>query len=136
MNVYLRTHCWNQCFRAEIWSNPLILFYYFFKDSIYLSIYLPIYLSIYHQRKENGGKKSGRETSVWESNIDWLPLVNPQPMACALTGNQTNDLLLWEMTPNHLSHTDQGKPFHLKKKVGQGNCLIASSKIRMQFSKL
>ena len=31
------------------------------------------------------------------------------PQACALTRGQTGDLLLCAMTPNELSHTDQGR---------------------------
>ena len=34
----------------------------------------------------------------------------PATSACALTENQTLDLLLCRMTPSQLSHTGQGRP--------------------------
>ena len=61
-----------------------------------------------------GGRKSGRETSVCERNIDQLTPTQPQlgtwptTQACALTGNQTSDLSVCRMMPNPLSHTSQG----------------------------
>ena len=45
-----------------------------------------------------------------ETNITWLPITFPQSgtwpatQACALTGNQTYDLLLFRTMPNVLSH--------------------------------
>ena len=65
-----------------------------------------------------GGRKRKRETSMCERNIDGLPLARPNPgtwptlQACALTRNQTSDLLVCGMTPNPLCHTSQG-PFHI-----------------------
>ena len=49
-----------------------------------------------------------------ERNIDLLPLAHPQlgtwpaTQACALTGNQTSNLLVLELVLNPLSHTSQG----------------------------
>ena len=60
-----------------------------------------------------GGRKKGRETSMCERYINRLPLACPQlrtwlaTQACALTGNQTSDLLVCGMMPNPLSHTGQ-----------------------------
>ena len=42
-------------------------------------------------REGKGGRKRGRETLMFERNIDWLPLAHPQPgtwpttQACVLT---------------------------------------------------
>ena len=47
-------------------------------------------------------------------NVDQLPLTCPNwetwpaAQACALTGNQTSDLLVHRLTLNPLSHTSQG----------------------------
>ena len=52
------------------------------------------YLFTFKERK--GGRKKGRETSVCERYINWLPLTHPQlrtwptTQACALTGNWTS----------------------------------------------
>ena len=49
-----------------------------------------------------------------ERYIDWLPLTHPQlgtwttTQACALTGNQTRELLVHRLEVNPLSHTSQG----------------------------
>ena len=56
----------------------------------------------------------GRETWMWERNIDRVPLMGtltkdwPVSQACAPTGNQTGDPLLCRTMPNQLSYTDQG----------------------------
>ena len=47
-----------------------------------------------------------RNINFWEGNIDWLPLTcilpgtQPAALACALTGNWTNGLLLCGARPN------------------------------------
>ena len=65
-------------------------------------------------REGKGGRKRGRETSVRERKIHWLPLVCTQPgtepktQACALTRNPSGDILLCGTMSNLLSHTGQG----------------------------
>ena len=57
------------------------------------TIILKKILHIYFQREGKGGGKRGRETLMWERNIDWSPLARPQlstwptTHACALTWN-------------------------------------------------
>ena len=69
---------------------------------------------IYFQREEKEGRKRWRETSFCERNMDGLPLVCsqmgtwPTTHACALTGNQTSDLLVCRLVLNPLSHSSQG----------------------------
>ena len=54
-----------------------------------------------------GGRKRGRETSVWKRNTDWLPLAQAGDLACtqarALMGNQTGDLPPCRTTPSQLN---------------------------------
>ena len=70
----------------------------FFKGFIYLFL----------ERGEGREKKRQRTIDVW------LPLARPPlwtwptTQACALTGNQTDDLLVSRMAFNPLSHTSQG----------------------------
>ena len=58
--------------------------------------------------------KEGRKTNMWQRNIHWLPLACPQlgtwaaTQECALTGNQTGDLLVRRSALHPLSHTSQG----------------------------
>ena len=63
---------------------------------------------------------------MYERNINQLPLTCPQlgiwptTQVCALTRNQTSELLVYRSTPNLLSHTSQAvrtrivlrEPFH------------------------
>ena len=64
---------------------------------------------------EGREKEIERETSMWCKNIDRCLLYAPRPgtkpthHACALTGNQTNDLPVFRTMPNQLSHTSQGR---------------------------
>ena len=82
-------------------------FLFFFKDFIYF------------QRQGNGGRKRGRETSMCEKNINWLPLACPQlgtwptTQACALSGNPTCNFLVHRPVLSPLSHIRQGdiQPF-------------------------
>ena len=70
------------------------------------------YLFTFKERK--GGRKKGRETSVCERYINWLPLTHPQlrtwptTQACALTGNWTSNPSDCTLVLNPLSHTSQG----------------------------
>ena len=62
----------------------------------------------------------GREKER-ERNIDRLPLAHPRPgtwpstQTCALTGNQTGDLLVLRPALSPLSHISQGKKINFKK---------------------
>ena len=66
------------------------------------------------REKGRGGERE-RETWMQERNINQLSPVHtptetkPTTQACALTRNQTGDLLVYRTTPNQLSHTTQGK---------------------------
>ena len=66
-------------------------------------------LFIYFYRER--GMEGERERNI----IVWLPLMCPllgswpATQACALTGNQTGDLLLCSLVLNPLSHPSQGK---------------------------
>ena len=68
-----------------------------------------IYLScVFSERGEERGKERERETSVGHpSYTPWLGTW-PATQACALTRNQTGDLLFCKVTSNQLSHTGQG----------------------------
>ena len=73
----------------------------FFKDFVYLFL----------ERGEGREKERERNINVW------LPLAHPQlgtwlaTQACALTGNQAGNPLVFRTTPNPLSHTSQGSIF-------------------------
>ena len=76
-------------------------FLFFFKDFIYLFIY------IYFRERGIKGEREG-ETSV--SCLLQSLLGNwPATKACALTGNQTSNLLDCRPVLNPLSHTSQGE---------------------------
>ena len=78
---------------------------------MYVCIY---YLKIlFIQREGKVGRKRGRETPMWERNMDWLlhclPPVCTPTQACTLTGTQTGDFSFYRTKPNLLSHTRQGR---------------------------
>ena len=90
-------------------SNIYALLYHFF-----------LKCCIYLYRGKQGGRKRGRGTSMWETNIyqlsftytptrDWATT-----QRCALTGNWTSDLLVCRMMLNPLSHSTQGSSFYNK----------------------
>ena len=76
----------------------------FFKDFNYLFL----------ERGEGREKERERNINVW------LPLACPQPgtwpatQACALTGNQTGNILVHRLALNPLNHTSQGYFFFLR----------------------
>ena len=82
-----------------------------------LFIYLFIYLFI----EAREGKREGKEGERKERNIDWLhpahlqPGTQPATQACALTGNQTSNLLIHGPMPNPLSPSARAKADHLNK---------------------
>ena len=84
----------------------------FFKDLIHLFL-----------ERGKGGRKRGREISVCERYIGQLPLAClqlgtwPTTKAHALTGNQTNDLLVHRPALNPLSHSSQGSSLRIFKAV-------------------
>ena len=76
---------------------------------IYLKQFFKDYIYLFLER----GRKRGRETSMRERYIDWLPLAHPQvgtwlgtwlsTQACALTGNRTGGLSVLRLELNPLS---------------------------------
>ena len=67
------------------------------------------------EREEGREEEREREISMWGRNVDWLPPIrahtgdrthNP---GCALTKNQTGNLLVMGRCSNQLSHTGQGQ---------------------------
>ena len=76
---------------------PVIFFLFFLKDFIYLFL----------DRGEGREKERERNINVW------LPLLHPllgtwsATQACALTGNQTSDLLVCRLALSPLNHTSQ-----------------------------
>ena len=72
------------------------LFIYFFKDLIYLFL----------DRVE--GKERERNINVWLPLMHPLLGLWPATQACALTGNQTGNPLIYRLPVNPLSHTSQG----------------------------
>ena len=87
-------------------------------------IFYTDYLFIFRDRGregERGGKKHccERETSIGcLSCVPW-PGTEPVTQACALTRNQTGDLLLCGTMPNQMSHTGQGCLKNFCKSDGQ-----------------
>ena len=81
---------------------------------MYVCIYLFIDFIYFFSGDGEGGKKRGRETSMCERNISWLPLACPQwgtwpaTQACALKGNQISNLLVHRPALHPLNHTSQG----------------------------
>ena len=76
------------------WATPAwAVLFYFLKDFIYLFL------------EGEKRKEKGKETSVWERNIDQLPCAlagqdDPETQACALTRNRTGNLSTCGTTPN------------------------------------
>ena len=60
-----------------------------------VSFYKKKMLFTFREKGKEGERKRGREISMCERNIDWLPLIHtptkdwPTTQECALTGNQT-----------------------------------------------
>ena len=76
-----------------------------------LSFYLCIFKKRFYLFLERGeGREKGRETSIWERDMDWLPLTRPLlgtwpiSQTCALTGNRTCNHLVHRLAFNLLSH--------------------------------
>ena len=105
------------------------LYISFLKDSIYFG-------------RQGKDRRNRRETLMCERIIDRLTLTRPQPgiwpatQACALTGNQTGDLLVCGTMPNPLSHTSQGslslRPF-LRSRFLQEAFLVSQTCPGMYF---
>ena len=84
------------------------LFYFFFKHFIYLFL------------ERGQGREKERETNVdvWEKHRSFASHTPPTgtwpvTQACALTGNQTSDILVCRTMLNPLSHTSQGSSVDL-----------------------
>ena len=79
---------------------PEIILFYFFQ--------------ILFLERGEGGRKRGRQTSLYKRHINCLPLARPclgtwlAAQACVLTGNRTSDLLVYKLMLNPLGHTSQG----------------------------
>ena len=109
-------HVFNFLTKFELFFKVIVLFYIptsitcdfqlFHILTKTLGIISLLNLFIYFQREGKAGRKR-------EKNIDWLPLApaptgaGPEIQTCALTGNQTSNTLLCEMTPTPLSLTGQ-----------------------------
>ena len=69
--------------------------------------FLKRFFKIYFEREGKEGRKRGRETSMCERNIDWLPLL------CAPIGDQTHNLSMcrdWESNQWPFSLWDDAQP--------------------------
>ena len=67
----------------------------FFKDFIYLFL------------ERGKGREKEREGNIDQLLLEHTQLgTEPTTQACALTGDQTSDLLLCGMMPNELTHID------------------------------
>ena len=89
--------------------------------SRYFLIYIFLrFFKFYFWREGKGGRKRGRETSMCKRSINQLLLTRPAPgtwpetQACALTGNQTGNLLVHRLALNPLSHTSQGSRYFIQ----------------------
>ena len=78
------------------------------------AVFLKKILFIYFYKEGKEGRYRGRETSMCERYIDWLPLESPQMGTCqatqahVLTGNQTSDPSVHRPALSPLSYTSQG----------------------------
>ena len=88
---------------------------YFFKDFIYLFL-----------ERGKGGRKRGRETSVWERNINQLPFV------CTRTRDQTCSPGMcpdWELNQWHFALQDNAHPTELHWSGNMNHFLIMTQKL-------
>ena len=96
--------------------------------SIYTSFLKINYLFIFREGWRR--KKKGRETLMWERNINQLLPVcisigeEPATQACDLTRNWTCDLSFCGMMPNQLSHTSQGNLYPVLRFNDYLDCLV------------
>ena len=68
------------------------------------------FLSLFLERGEGRERTTDvREKHQLVASCKQPDLDEPTTQARALTGNQTSDLSLCRMTPNHVSHTGQGQ---------------------------
>ena len=85
-------------------------------------LYFLNFVYLFLERGEGREKEKERNTNC-ERYIDQLPLPHPQvgtwptTQECALTGNQTNHLLVLRPVLNPLSHTSQGNKTNFKTKA-------------------
>ena len=103
---------------------------------------MPIFLFLFFKDlftiRERG--KRGRETSVCERYIDWLPLACPQlgtwpaTQACALTGDWTSDLAIHRPALNPLNHTSQGNNANFKCSIRVFNSYVEPPKLNSLHS--
>ena len=86
---------------------------FLFEDFIYLFIFVCLFT---RERGREGKEREGekhwceRETSI--TCLPYMPWwIKPTTQVCALTGNQTSDLLICGASLNPLSHTSECKDF-------------------------
>ena len=70
---------------------------------------LKIFIYLFLERGEGKEKERERNINVWVPLTCPLLGTWPTTQACALTGNQTSDLLVHKPVLNPLSHTSQGR---------------------------
>ena len=87
--------------------------------ALFYAILFSDFIYLFLERGE--GRERGTETSIYERNINQLPLAFPQlgtepiTLACALTGNPTSDLLVYRLALNPLNHTSlSSMPFYIR----------------------
>ena len=87
---------------------------YFVLTQIETYLMNSFFLRFYFFLERAEGMETGRETSMCERIIDWLPLPRPQPgtwpatQACALMGNQTSDFFGSQVSTQSTEPCQQG----------------------------
>ena len=103
------------CIYPEICTWMFIAALFFFKGSL-VSTFKSIikdFIYLLLERREGREKESGRNINVWLPFSHPLLGTWPAIQACALTGNQTGNLLACRPALNLLSHISQGAALFL-----------------------